>query len=201
MKFLISFFVFSSFYAHGWPSSAKKLVIIGDSLTEGFGVRRELAFPSLLQTKIDAAKKNWRVVNSGISGSTSASAPSRVTWHLKQKPELIILALGANDGLRGSSVKAMEENLNKAAELAKKAGVKMILAGIRMPPNYGDAYTKSFDAVFARVAQRNDIALIPFLLEKVAGEKSMNLDDGIHPNERGHAVISETVYAAIQKYL
>jgi acyl-CoA thioesterase-1 len=201
MKILVGLLMLFSFSVQALPSSTKKLVIIGDSLTEGFGVRRELAFPSLLQKKIDAAKKNWRVINSGISGSTSASAPSRVTWHLKQKPELIILALGANDGLRGSSVKAMEENLNKAAELAKKAGVKIILAGIQVPPNYGSAYATSFQEVFARVAQKSDIPLIPFLLEKVAGEKSLNLDDGIHPNEKGHAVISETVFTAIQKYL
>ncbi len=201
MKILVGLLMLFSFSVQALPSSTKKLVIIGDSLTEGFGVRRELAFPSLLQKKIDAAKKNWRVINSGISGSTSASAPSRVTWHLKQKPELIILALGANDGLRGSSVKAMEENLNKAAELAKKAGVKIILAGIQVPPNYGSAYATSFQEVFARVAQKSDIPLIPFLLEKVAGEKNLNLEDGIHPNEKGHAVISETVFTAIQKYL
>lgn len=201
MKILVGLVMMFSLSAQAMPDSGKKMVIIGDSLTEGFGVRREMAFPNLLQKKIDAAKKNWRVINSGISGSTSASAPSRVTWHLKQKPELIILALGANDGLRGSSVKAMEENLNKAAELAKKAGVKMILAGIQVPPNYGSAYATSFEAVFPRVAQKNDIPLIPFLLEKVAGEKSLNLDDGIHPNEKGHAVISETVFTAIQKHL
>ncbi len=175
-------------------SEAKRMVIIGDSLTEGFGVKREASFPSVLQQKLDQSGKKWRVINSGISGSTSASASSRVSWHLKQKPDLIVLALGANDGLRGSDVKAMEENLNRGVELAKKAGVKVVLAGIRVPPNYGAAYATKFDAVFAKVAQKNEVPLIPFLLDRVAGEKSLNLEDGIHPNEKGHALIAETVF-------
>ncbi len=182
-------------------AKAKKLVIIGDSITEGYGVRREFAYPNLVQQKIDKAKKNWRVINSGISGSTSASASSRVTWHLKQKPDLMILALGANDGLRGSDVKAMEANLNAGVELGKKAGVKIVLAGIRVPPNYGAAYATAFDAVFKKVADKNGVPLIPFLLDKVGGDKSLNLEDGIHPNEKGHAIIAETVYKAIEKLL
>jgi len=193
--------LFSSPLGGAATASAKKLVIIGDSLTEGFGVSRDLAYPSLLQKKIAKVGKNWRVINSGISGSTSASAASRVTWHLKQKPDLIILALGANDGLRGSKTRAMEENLNQGIELAKKAGVKIILAGIKVPPNYGAAYSSSFEAVFPRVAEKNGVPLIPFLLDKVGGDKNMNLPDGIHPNEKGHAVIAETVFQAIKKHL
>lgn len=182
-------------------AAAKKLVIIGDSVTEGYGVRREFAYPNLLQQKIDKAKKNWRVINSGISGSTSASASSRVTWHLKQKPDLMILALGANDGLRGTDVKAMETNLNAGLEIAKKAGVKIVLAGIRVPPNYGAAYSTAFDGVFKKVADKNGVLLIPFLLDKVGGDKSLNLEDGIHPNEKGHAIIAETVFKSIEKLL
>lgn len=201
MKFLFVFLMILPSGAFALDAHAKKLVVIGDSITEGFGVKRELAYPSVLQQKIEKAHKNWRVINSGISGSTSASALSRVTWHLKQKPDLIVLALGANDGLRGSDVKAMEENLNKAVEAAKKAGVKVILAGIKVPPNYGAAYASAFEAVFPRVAQKNDVPLIPFLLEKVGGDQSLNLEDGIHPNEKGHAIIAETVYQAIRKFL
>ena len=193
--------LFAILFSMAAMGESKKLVIIGDSLTEGFGVSRELAYPSLLQKKITAAGKDWKVINSGISGSTSASASSRVTWHLKQKPDLLILALGANDGLRGSDVKAMEDNLDKGIKAAKKAGVKVIVAGVRVPPNYGAQYAKNFDSVFGRVAKKNDVPLIQFILDKVAGDKSLNLQDGIHPNEKGHAIIADTVFAAVKKYL
>lgn len=201
MKFILALFLCLPLPSFALTAAAKKMVIIGDSITEGFGVRREKAYPNLLQELIEKAKKNWRVINSGISGSTSASAVSRVRWHLKQKPDLIILALGANDGLRGSDVRAMEKNLNEAVDAAKKAGVKIVLAGIKVPPNYGAAYAKSFDSVFARVAQKNNVPFIPFLLDKVGGNQALNLEDGIHPNEKGHAIIAETVFKAVEKLL
>ncbi len=184
-----------------FAASPKHLIIIGDSITEGFGVSQSQAFPALLQKKIDKLNKNWMVVSSGISGSTTASAPSRVQWHTKQKPELIILALGANDGLRGTKVKVIEDNLTKALDLCRKAGVKVVLAGMRMPPNYGDDYTKEFEAVFLRVASKTGVPFIPFLLDKVAGDPKLNLEDGIHPNEKGHAIVAETVFKAIHRLL
>lgn len=192
---LLSVFSFSTFAEY------KKLVIIGDSLTEGYGVSREMAFPSLLQKKIDAANKKWQVVNSGISGSTSASAVNRVKWHLKQKPSLILLALGANDGLRGLPVKELEKNLSEAVDLAQKNSIKIILAGMRMPPNYGEPYASNYAAAFRNVAQKKNIKLIPFLLEKVAGVKTMNLEDGIHPNAKGHEIIANTVFEGLRKEL
>lgn len=179
----------------------KKLVIIGDSITEGYGVSQDQAYPTLLQKKIDDAKKSWRVVNSGISGSTAASAASRVGWVLKQKPDLILIALGANDGLRGTSVKSIEDNLNAAIELCKKAAVKVMLVGMRLPPNYGADYTKQFEAVFARVAKKQGVPFIPFLLENVGGDRSLNLADGIHPNEKGHAIVADTVFNAVKNFL
>lgn len=179
----------------------KKLVIIGDSITEGYGVSQDQAYPTLLQKKIDDAKKSWRVVNSGISGSTAASAASRVRWVLKQKPDLILIALGANDGLRGTSVKSIEDNLNAAIELCKKAAVKVMLVGMRLPPNYGADYTKQFEAVFARVAKKQGVPFIPFLLENVGGDRSLNLADGIHPNEKGHAIVADTVFNAVKNFL
>lgn len=179
----------------------KKLVIIGDSITEGYGVSREEAYPALLQKKIIKAGQNWLVVNSGISGSTSASAASRVTWHLKQKPDLIIIALGANDGLRGLPVKSIENNLNAAVELCQKAKVKVILAGIKVPPNYGADYFRQFEGVFANVARKYSIPLIPNLIDSVGGEKALNQADGIHPNAKGHPIIAATVYKAVKKFL
>lgn len=179
--------------------AAKKLVVIGDSLSEGYGVAKEKAWPSLLEKKLAEAKKNYSVVNAGVSGSTSASAGTRMSWQLKSKPALIILALGANDGLRGLSVKFMEENLSKSVEMAKKAEVKIILAGMMLPPNYGKDYVKDFAAAFPRVAEKHKIPLIPFLLDKVGGKADLNLTDGIHPNEKGHEIIAETVFKAIEK--
>lgn len=200
MRFLLIAFTIlsSSVSAH---AQTKKLVLVGDSLTEGFGVSRERAYPALLQQKIDRAGKRWRVINSGISGSTAASAASRVEWVLKQKPHLIILALGANDGLRGTPVKNIEENLGKAITIAQKAGVKIILAGIKLPPNYGKAYTGDFWAIYPRLSKRFGVPLIPFLLDRVAGQPDLNLADGIHPNEKGHAIVAETVFRAIEKLL
>lgn len=182
-------------------ATSKKLVVIGDSLTEGYGVAKEKAWPALLEKKLIEAKKNYQVVNSGVSGSTSASGPSRMSWQLKSKPDVIVLALGANDGLRGTSVKNLEDNLNKSIDLAKKAKVKVILAGMMMPPNYGESYAKDFAGAFKRVAKKHKVPLIPFLLEKVGGVAELNLTDGIHPNEKGHAVIAETVFKAIEKEL
>lgn len=181
--------------------SPKKLVIIGDSLTEGYGVARSAAYPALLEKEIEKSGKQWKVINAGISGSTSASALSQVQWHMKQKPDLMLIALGANDGLRGNSVKTMEDNIDKAVAEAKKGGVKVILGGMRVPPNYGKKYSDEFAAVFPRLAKKHDVPLIPFLLEKVGGRAELNLSDGIHPNEKGHALIEAMVYEAIKKYL
>ena len=183
------------------PGAPKRLVIIGDSLTEGYGVSKDKAYPTLLQEKIKKLGKNYMVINAGISGSTSASAVSRMSWQLKNKPEFILLALGANDGLRGLPVKAMEDNLNKAVALAKTAGVKIMLAGMRLPPNYGQAYVDDFTAAFTRVAQKNGVPLLPFILEGVGGVADLNLTDRIHPNEKGHTIVADTVFNFIQKYL
>jgi acyl-CoA thioesterase-1 len=186
---------------NAFAADVKHLVIVGDSITEGFGVSQSQAYPALLQKKIDKLNKSWLVVSSGISGSTTASAPSRIQWHLKQKPALIILALGANDGLRGTKTKVIEENLTKALDLCRHAGVKVVLAGMKMPPNYGSNYTTEFEAVFLRVASKTGVPFIPFLLDKVAGDPKLNLEDGIHPNEKGHAIVAETVFKAIRKLL
>lgn len=179
----------------------KRLVIVGDSLTEGFGVSRDLAYPSLLQNKIDAAKKPWRVINAGVSGSTSASAASRIAWQLKQKPHLIVLALGANDGLRGLKPEALQSNLVTAIQACQKAAVPVLLVGMKMPPNYGAAYTRAFEEAFQKAARQTGVPFIPFLLENVAGKPDLNLPDGIHPNEKGHALMAEHIFRELEKFL
>lgn len=188
------------------PVPENKLVILGDSLTEGYGVAKNDAFPALLEKKIlewQKAKKgaSWKVINAGISGSTSASGMARLQWQLKAKPNVLIIALGANDGLRGQPVANLKKNLSAMIELAKKNDIKVALAGMMVPPNYGKKYGEEFRQVFHELARDHKIKLIPFLLEKVAGEKDLNLPDGIHPNEKGHAILADTVFASIQNLL
>lgn len=181
--------------------SAKTLVIVGDSITEGYGVAKDEAYPALLQKKLKAAGKDWTIVNSGVSGSTSASALSRVKWALKSKPDALMIALGGNDGLRGLSTEAMEKNLKSAVKAAKDAKVKVFLAGIQMPPNFGKEYTDRFKAVFPKVAKDEKIELLPFLIEGVGGESKYNLEDRIHPNEAGHKIVAEHVFQFLKEKL
>lgn len=181
--------------------AAKRIVFLGDSLTEGYGVAREAAYPSLIQEKIKADKLDWVVVNAGVSGSTSASALSRLRWQLKNKPDIVVLALGANDGLRGLKVSEMEKNLAETIELAQKEKVRVILVGMLMPPNYTREYAKDFREVFPRLAKKYHVPLIPFLLDGVAIHPELNQADGLHPNEKGHVIIADRVYAAIRRYL
>lgn len=180
------------------PVSAKTIVCLGDSLTEGYGVAPERSYPSLLEQRLrDAGHEPVRVVNAGISGSTSASAVSRLRWQLKARPDLVVLALGANDGLRGIDPEATERNLAEAIALAKAEGVEVVLAGMKLPPNYGADYTTRFEALFPALAERLEVALIPFLLEGVAAQPDLNLADGIHPNARGYERVVENVLSVL----
>lgn len=180
---------------------SKTIVFLGDSLTEGYGVAKESAFPSLIQKKLEQDKKTTKVINAGVSGSTTASALSRLNWQLKQNPDVLFLALGANDGLRGLPIKQSYDNLSKAIELAQSKKVKVILAGMMMPPNYGTKYRQDFENLFKNLASKYRLKFIPFLLDGVAGQSELNLADGIHPNEAGHKIIAEKVYQQIKSEL
>lgn len=179
------------------PAAAgPRIVFIGDSLTEGYEVAPEAAFPALVGARL--AARGWNeveVMNAGISGSTSASAVSRLRWQLRAKPDVMVLALGANDGLRGIDPSATKKNLGEAIELAQREGVVVLLAGMKMPPNYGREHAEAFEAVFRELAREKKVAWIPFLLEGVAARPELNLPDGIHPNEDGYAVVADTVIA------
>jgi acyl-CoA thioesterase-1 len=180
----------------------KKLIVLGDSLSEGYGVAKDLAYPALLEKKINAElKKNYQVVNAGVSGSTTASAISRLKWLIKQKPDLIFLVLGANDGLRGLKLEDSEKNLAQAIEFGQKEKIKMILGGLYMPPNYGKDYTEKFKKMYIHLAAKYKVTFVPFVLEKVAGDPRYNLADGIHPNEEGHKIIADTIFLAIHDLL
>jgi acyl-CoA thioesterase-1 len=173
------------------------VVCLGDSLTEGFGLAPEQAYPHLVETRLRAGGRSVRVVNAGISGSTSASAAARLRWQLKAEPDVVVIALGGNDGLRGVDVTATETNLSEAITLAKASGARVLLAGMKLPPNYGPEYTEAFEALFPTLAARHDVALLPFLLEGVAADPELNLPDGIHPNARGAEIVARNVHDAL----
>ncbi len=178
-----------------------KILIIGDSISEGYGVAKEKAYPTILEKKLRALRPQLKIINASISGSTSASALKRVKWQLKMKPDMIILALGANDGLRGLKVEATEENLQKAIEAAKSQGIKVVLGGMKLPINYGEKYRSDFEAIFTHLAKKNGIDLIPFILEGVGGIAAYNQADGIHPNEKGHERIAEHIFTFLKDLL
>ena len=179
-----------------------KVVILGDSISAGLGVEPEQAFPFLVQDMLKQKGFAFvNITNGSISGSTMAGATSRLKWYLKTKPDILVLALGANDGLRGLSTDLMTQNLEKAIILAKKNSIKVILAGMKIPPNYGAEYAKAFESSFVSLAQKHDLPFIPFLLKDVAGKSFLNQADGIHPNPEGHKIIASTVFDIILEQL
>lgn len=182
--------------------NAKNLLVLGDSISEGYGVSREQAYPTLLQEKIlKSGKKDWTVINSSVSGSTSASALGRLKWAIKNKPQVLLLALGANDGLRGIKNSEMKKNLASTIEFAQSQKIQVVLAGMHMPPNYGKEYTQNFHQVFVDLQKQYSLKFIPFLLDKVGGIEKLNQTDGIHPNVAGHKIIAETVFASLKDIL
>lgn len=206
LLFVLFSFIFSTqIYAKDkvvTEKPVKTILILGDSLTEGYGVEKEDAFPAQLQKILeDSGKNNVKVKAAGSSGSTSASALKRLKWHLRKKPDYLILALGGNDGLRGLKPEVTKENLSKAVKLAKSKKVKVFIAGMKIPLNYGDDYRTRFEKTFTDLAKEEKVSLIPFLLEGVGGKKELNLADGIHPNEKGHKIIAKTVYKNIKDSL
>lgn len=197
MKFLLALlFLFSSQLIN-----AKTIVILGDSLTEGYQLAREEAFPHLVEEKLKKAGKKVKVINAGSSGATSASGLKRLDWYLKAKPEILILILGANDGLRGLKPLDTEKNLSSVIEKAQGQGITVILGGMQLPTNYGLEYRKEFADIYPKLASKYKIKLIPFILEGVGGKPEMNLPDGIHPNARGHSIMSETVLKSLEGLL
>jgi acyl-CoA thioesterase-1 len=186
---------------------AIKILFLGDSLTEGYGISKEKAYPVLVQDGLNAyftkrrMGKRVEVINAGVSGSTSASALSRLRWFLKRKPKVLFLAMGSNDGLRGVPIPEMEKNLDATLALAQREGMKIVIAGMKLPPNYGPERRAEFEGVFSRLAKKYEASLLPFLLVGVGGEKELNIEDGAHPNEKGHRKIAETVQPYLEKIL
>jgi len=179
-----------------------KIIFLGDSLTEGYGVPKAKAFPSLVETQLKAdGFSTAEVINAGISGSTTASGESRLRWYLKSRPDIVLVALGGNDGLRGTPVEETKKNLEKIILLARKHQIQVLLAGMQMPPNYGAKYTQQFRGLFYELAQTYHLPMIPFLLEGVAGDPQLNQEDGIHPNETGHRKIAVRVTLKLERMI
>ncbi|HKP97374.1 MAG TPA: arylesterase [Fibrobacteria bacterium] len=178
-----------------------KILILGDSLTEGLGVEKEDAFPALLEAKLRKWRDDVRVVNGGSSGSTSASGVRRLKWYEKADPDMVLLALGSNDGLRGVKVEETRKNVEAALLFCQSRHWKVGLAGLKVPPNYGAAYAGAFEKIYPDLAAKYKVPIAGFLLEGVAGEPGMNQADGIHPNEAGHARIAENLFRFFQPLL
>ncbi len=181
--------------------SRPRVVILGDSLTAGLGLLEAQSYPALLQRKIDADGFDFEVENAGVSGDTSAGGLRRLDWALQGNVKVLVLALGANDGLRGLSTAEMKNNLTQIIERARERNVRVILAGMEAPPNYGAEYATAFRQAFRDIAQKERVTFIPFLLDRVAGQPSLNQGDGIHPNTRGAEIVADTVWNVLRPML
>ncbi|HXT67740.1 MAG TPA: arylesterase [Nitrospiraceae bacterium] len=185
---------------HG-SAERPRIVAFGNSLTAGLGVATTESYPAQLQRTLDAAGYAYRVVNAGISGDTTAGGVRRVSWVLTSKPAIVILELGANDGLRGLSLHETEANLEKIIQQFQQASVTVVLAGMKLPPNYGQEYTDGFEALYRAVAKQYHLTLIPFFLDGVAGSSSLNQSDGIHPTGEGYRLIVEKIFPVLEPLL
>ncbi len=186
------------------PTDGKKTILFfGNSLTAGYGVEPSEAFPALVGKTIDSLGLNYRVVNAGLSGETTAGGKSRVGWVLRQPVDVFVLELGGNDGLRGIPVKTTEANLQSIIDTVRRKSpeARIVLAGMQIPPNMGPEYTSQFRGIFKRLADKNNTALIPFLLEGVGGVRRLNQPDGIHPTPEGHRLVARTVWEVIEPIL
>lgn len=183
--------------------SNKKILFFGDSLTAGYGLEVSQAFPAVIQEKIDSLGLDYTVINAGLSGETTASGKNRLEWVLEDDIDIIIIELGANDGLRGVPLTETESNLQSMVDAvqSKLPNAKIILAGMKIPPNMGPEYTSKFESIFPELATSENIKLIPFLLNNVAGIPELNQGDGIHPTVKGQKLVAENVWKVLKPIL
>lgn len=181
----------------------KTILFFGNSLTAGYGLEPEESFAGIIQQRIDSLGLDYQVINGGLSGETTASGLNRMDWFLEEEPAIFILELGGNDGLRGIPVLETKKNLQQIIHLVrdKYPHTRIILAGMQIPPNMGHSYSQEFRDIFPELAAKENVHLIPFLLEGVAGEASLNLPDGIHPSKEGHKIVAETVWEHLEPML
>ena len=185
----------------GEPPARPRIVVLGDSLTAGYGLPADEAFPALLQRKVDELGYDYEVVNMGVSGDTSAGGLSRTDWALEGDVRVLVVALGGNDALRGLSPGDMARNLGAIVDKARARSVAVLLCGMEAPPNFGASYTAEFRAAFGRLAREKRVALVPFLLDGVGGVAALNQADGIHPSAEGARRVADNVWAGLQPLL
>lgn len=177
------------------------ILFLGDSLSEGIGLDEEQSFPRLVERNLKAKKYDVIVTNGGVSGSTSASGLTRLKWHLKKPTDILVLELGANDGLRGLKLEETKKNLVAIIKIAKEKKIKVLLLGLLMPPNYGKKYTDEFESMYKKIASTEKVPFHPFLLKDVAGKADLNMPDGVHPNAKGQELVAKTVTEFVEKNL
>ncbi len=183
------------------PADAPRIVAFGNSLTAGLGVSPDHAYPARLQTQLLKAGYAYRVINAGVSGETTAGGLRRLPWILEHRPSIVILELGANDALRGQPLPVIESNLRTIIEGLHEGGAVVVLAGMRIPPNYGADYAAGFASMFGRLAREYSVTLIPFFLEGVATKTTLNQADGVHPTGAGYRIVARTVFEVIEPLL
>jgi acyl-CoA thioesterase I len=181
----------------------KTILFFGNSLTAGYGIEQEDSFAGLTQARLDSLQIDYRVINGGLSGETTAGGLSRLDWFLEDEPTIFVLELGGNDGLRGITPSESKKNLLGIIEKVqtKYPETKIILAGMQIPPNMGQEYTDEFKKIYPQIATEKNVTLIPFLLEGVAGNPNLNLPDGIHPTESGHKIVFETIWIYLKNLI
>ena len=182
-------------------TSRPRIVFLGDSLTAGYGLAKEESVPSLVQARLVAMGYPYEVVNAGVSGDTSAGGLSRLDWSLEGDVRILVIELGANDGLRGLPVAGLERNLTEVITRAQKLGIKVVLTGMEAPPNFGPSYTAEFRQVYRDLAKAHDVTFMPFYLDGVAGIPSLNIADGMHPNAEGSRIIERAVWRTLEPLL
>jgi len=184
-------------------TDAKTILFFGNSLTAGYGLDTEESFPALIQDRLDSLGLNYTAINSGLSGETTSGGLNRLNWVLNQKVDVFVLELGANDGLRGIPLKETRTNLQSIIDLVKEKNpnTEIILAGMQIPPNMGQDYTTEFRKIYPELAEENDVKLIPFILDGVAGIPDLNLPDGIHPTAEGQKIVRENIWEVLKDVL
>jgi acyl-CoA thioesterase I len=201
---ILSLFCLPSVLLPAWSQAEDprpRIVAFGDSLTAGLGVGSHESYPAQLQQQLDALGYRYRVVNAGVSGETTAGGLRRVPWILNSKPEIVIVELGANDGLRGLSLDQTKQNLDRIIRQLRTAGVHVILAGMKLPPNYGTEYRTGFESIYPSLAASHRVPLIPFFLEGVAASAALNQADGIHPTKDGYRIIVQQILTTLRPLL
>jgi acyl-CoA thioesterase-1 len=201
MRSLVAALLAALVFAQPAGAAERVIVAFGDSLTAGLGVTPENSYPARLQARLRAEGYAYRVVNAGASGDTTAGGLRRVDWALKNTPDIVIVALGANDALRAQDLASVRANLDAIVTRFQKAGARVLLVGMEVPPNYGDRYASDFRKLYAEVARKRGVVFMPFLLDGVAGNPALNQPDGIHPTVEGYRIVVDRLWPYLEPLL